>query len=264
LDSTPFILSVVPQTSLRGTSTFTVCLTGDYPGSVSPACLTWSSGVAPTPQTFSLINPPGNTGGNIGFTWSKSFAGSGMPGGQPDSYWVSLFVLPADLVFTRSPPRSQIDSTTIQWAMTFGPAPPAPNFRWNQGAAPGTGYGFFDFFLDWRHRADLMDSTALAAVGASPLSPPPTLLHPRQLGFAFGVWINMVSTRQTQTGSVENHKQLAHSRLPVSPVTSDDGCVLPRADDHLQAHHDADRGNAHAERDIRVRGVAELDREHHV
>lgn len=193
LDYTPRVLSVVPQTSLRGTSTFTVCLTGSYPGGVSPACLSWSSGVAPTPQTFSLTNPPGNTGGAIQFTWSSSFVGTGMPGGYSNAYWQSLFVLPSSLSFTRTPPRSQIDATTIQWAANFGPQPTGQRWEWKQGAAAGTGYAFFNFFNDQQHRVNLLDSAELARIGASPSAPPPTLIHSRAQGFSFGIWLNMTT-----------------------------------------------------------------------
>jgi len=105
--ATPREFLLQPQTSLRGVSTFTLCLNADVAGAVmAPACQSWSSGQPVRQLTYKIFNPPSNPNlnGNVHFWWSSSFAGTNLPGTTTESYWHSLFVLPGDMIFARSVP----------------------------------------------------------------------------------------------------------------------------------------------------------------
>jgi hypothetical protein len=110
LDSTPLVLSVVPQSSVKGTnSTFTMCLRSDPPGGAAPACLTWTSTSALIPQTITLTNPQK---GNIRFWWESSFTGTNLPGGLSEEYYNSLFTLPRNMSFANTVAFEQMSGTT--------------------------------------------------------------------------------------------------------------------------------------------------------
>jgi len=106
LDATPLVLSVVPQSSVKGpNSTFTMCLRSDPSGGASPACLTWTSTSALTPKTVTLTNPQK---GNIAFWWESSFTGTDLPGGLSQEYYKSLFTLPRNMSFAKTVPFEQL------------------------------------------------------------------------------------------------------------------------------------------------------------
>ncbi len=221
LGMTPRVLQLVPQTSMRGNSTFTLCLTSipAGAGAVSPPCLSWSSGMLMLSQSMSITNPGGS---NVRFTFSSTFSGVNMPTpGNNNSYWNSLFLLPPDLLFAQTVPYEQITNTTRVWHMPFGPAPATLPSNWGlyvRGSTPSTGFGFLSMY--YANTWLLTDPTTLAAVGATNNAPPPMLLNSQQQGYSVSIWLNVSASPGAAWSGVGSYTPLYNGRLswPGGPV----------------------------------------------
>jgi hypothetical protein len=148
LDYTPREFLLQPQTSLRGTSTFTLCLNSDVTGAVlAPACQSWSSGQPVNRLSFKIFNPTTNINpnGNVRFWWTSEFVGTNLPGTTTQAYWLSLFVLPGQMLFARTIPYSQLTATTQTWWTSFANgAPPAPATWYFVPGPTGRGYAYLN------------------------------------------------------------------------------------------------------------------------
>jgi hypothetical protein len=193
LDTTARVYSILPQTAVRGTSTFTMCLRSSQNNlGASPACLSWSSSAALVAKTISLTNPQK---GPINFWWESTFTGTGLPGNNTLEYWRSLFVLPANMSFHSSPPYSQLWNTTGAWQMDFTsstvlPTPTGAVVPWLRmpGGLPGTGIAFVNAFHG-NAMIEIVTPQQFADVGV--IAPPPDMLNPRALGWTWAMWLNM-------------------------------------------------------------------------
>jgi len=158
LDFTPREFLLQPQTSVRGVSTFTLCLNSDVAGAVmAPTCQSWTSGQPVGQLTYKIFNPLSNPNpsGDVRFWWTSSFVGTNLPGSTTEAYWLSLFVLPGEMLFARTIPFSQLTSTTQTWTMNFSSTPePLPTlWKWMPGSnTTGGGYAYLNMQGEWAMR----------------------------------------------------------------------------------------------------------------
>jgi hypothetical protein len=193
LDTTPRVYSILPQTAVRGTSTFTMCLRSSQNNlGASPACLSWTSSSALEAKTISLTNAQK---GPIRFWWESTFVGTNLPGNHTLEYWRSLFVLPPNMTFNSDVPYAQLWNTTGAWATDFTsstvlPTPTATVVPWLRmgGGLPGTGIAYLNAFHG-NAMLDIMTPQQLADVGVT--APPPDKLNPRGLGWTWAMWFNI-------------------------------------------------------------------------